>query len=80
MRPPQRTDGVIVYAVGVVCASACCPNGLPLDEVEAEVNRLAGPTGVGPWRVSEDAEFSNGMPHPCPCETTPGRVHRLFNC
>lgn len=72
---------VVVYSVGVVHASACYPAGMDLEDLTAAVNRIAGPTGVGPWTPSDADTFASGQTNPCPCDRDPDdRLHRLFNC
>lgn len=79
---------VVVTSHGFVAATVCVPEEMPTEKVVEEANRLLGPTGLNHgWMLSDDAEFArpvlpNGkkLPNPCPCERTPGRVHRLLNC
>jgi hypothetical protein len=82
MKPAVIPDSPVdLYALGFVSASVCAPEDMPVDEVTDWVNRHAGPTGLDHgWAPSTDPTFSNGMSNPCPCEQTPGRVHRLYNC
>jgi hypothetical protein len=78
---------VDVMRVGIVALSACGPADLPIAEWEKQIN-YEHPTGVGPWTISTDLYFAapklpgtdHGPPNPCPCENSPDRVHRLFNC
>jgi hypothetical protein len=71
---------VEVYAVGLVCASACAPVDATCEEIEAAVN-LEHPTGISSqWRIAEDKQFSSGQPMPCPCESNDDRQHWLLNC
>jgi hypothetical protein len=73
-------NDVVVYSVGLVNASVCCPAEMPVDDVADAVN-IAHPTGLSHgWVPSTETTFSGGEPHPCPCEHTPERVHRLFHC
>jgi hypothetical protein len=74
-------DQVYVYAVGLVCTSACAPAGLSPEQVATAVN-MESPTGIASaWTVSDDAEFADGTPHPAPCDQDPdGRRHYLLYC
>jgi len=74
-------NGVQVYSVGLVRASACAPADTTRDEIERVVN-LEHPTGIGSrWQISEDSMFSGGEPMPAPCDQNPdGRRHWLLNC
>lgn len=66
-----------IYRAGLCFASVC--SSLPLNEVKARM--AAEFTGVGPWLLSDDAEFANGQPNPCPCENAPEtHTHYLFSC
>lgn len=68
------------YTVGFVSLSACMPEEMPIEEAERQINAVH-PTGIqNPWSVSDEPMFSGGESNPCPCERTPGRVHRLFYC
>lgn len=87
---PRNTDGSIdtaafddptgveIYAHGLCHASVC--SALPVDEVKAVM--AAYPTGISShWEISENTEFANGQPHPCPCEQKPTtHTHYLFSC
>jgi hypothetical protein len=71
---------VVVYRVGICHASVCVPAAMAVADVLDAVNRQH-PTGLDHgWTVSTDETFANGPPNPCPCEQTPGRVHRLLCC
>lgn len=73
-----RAD-VVCYCVGIVNASVCAPLDLAPNEVADEVNRQH-PTGVGPWKISEEETFHTGQPHPCGCDVVEGRQHWLLSC
>lgn len=71
---------VVFYAVGICHASACCDSAVSVDDVLDAANRR-WPTGLDHgWMISTDETFLSGEPNPCPCEQTPGRVHRLLEC
>lgn len=73
------TSSVQAYSVGICTASACAPADMAGEDVAHAVNGQH-PTGVGPWKISDDPVFSGGQPNPCECNTDPGRKHWLLNC
>lgn len=75
-----NTD-VFVYSSGLVHCSACAPDDMPRIKVEELVN-LHNPSGVTPWRISEDKEFAGGgeMPGKCDKYPTESRLHYLLSC
>ena len=66
----------MAYSVGLCYASVC--TRLSDDEATARLNALR-PTGVGPWRIADEA-FADGSPNPSPCHDTPDHRHVLFTC
>jgi hypothetical protein len=68
------------YEVGIVHASVCADNNLPIAEVTKMLNKEY-PTGISsPWEHSPE-KFEDGSPNPNPCNEYPGeRTHYLFNC
>ncbi len=70
---------VAPYAVGLVFASVCAEEDVGKAQVESTTNRLY-PTGVGPWRISDESSFESGEPNPHPCEDNPQRLHWLLAC
>lgn len=85
MSEQQTTDkfgvmATIPYAIGLVCVSACAPEGFSAERVEAEVNAQV-PTGVeSMWKISKDPTFAGGEPNPCQCNDDPTRKHWLLSC
>lgn len=79
IEPHDRS--VIVYSTGIVSCSVCAPADMPPAEVAAEVN-MTQPTGISSdWKISEEATFASGDPHPSPCDKYPEqRTHRLLYC
>jgi hypothetical protein len=70
--------GVAIYSQGLCFASVC--SALPIEDVKAAMATV--PTGVSSaWTLSDEKEFANGQPHPCPCEDLPEtHKHYLFSC
>jgi hypothetical protein len=80
MAADENASDVIAYGVGICHASVCAPASLPVDDVLAAVN-ARWPTGLDHgWVIATAETFSDGLPNPCPCEQTTGRVHRLLEC
>jgi hypothetical protein len=80
LRTIEGEAKVVVYAVGVVCASVCAPADWPREDVERAVN-LDQPTGISSrWAISDDETFSGGEPNPSPCHDDNTRLHWLLNC
>lgn len=71
---------VMIYSEGLIFLSVCVAKDMPLEEVEADVNRLR-PTGISsPWKISDEKKFANGQSHPLPCDQDDSHVHYLLNC
>jgi hypothetical protein len=70
---------VIVYTFGLCHCSVCVPKDMPRDEVERGAN-TAHPTGVTPWKISDEPTFKAGEPNPCQCEGDSTRQHYLMVC
>ena len=68
-----------IYSKGIVHCSVCVPKGFSKEEIAAEVNRIY-PSGVNPWKVSDDPTFKNGEPNPNQCEQKKEREHVLLVC
>ena len=73
----DEDDDFTVYAEGLLYASVC--SSLGKEETVARMARR--PSGVGGWMLSDDEEFPQGQPNPCPCDQRPGtHQHYLFGC
>lgn len=74
--PGQKTPEFTRYAEGLFYASACTS----LSDEEATVRMNEMPTGTrGGWAISADKTFTDGSPHPNPCDDNPGtHRHILF--
>lgn len=70
---------VTIYAEGLVVCSVCSDGSL--EETLAAVNAM-NPTGLDHgWVLSQEPEFRDGAPNPCPCNTEPEtRKHYLLEC
>lgn len=77
--PEALSEGVVVYASGLLCCSVCAPVGMSRAELEREVNRIH-PCGTRKgWTISTDPTFASGQPNPCPCNDHPTeRQHWLL--
>ena len=75
-----NTD-LFVYASGLVCNSVCVPEDMPTEKIE-ELTNNQNPSGVTPWKISEDKTFADGNPQPNKCDKYPQekRLHYLLNC
>lgn len=73
------SNKVHIYSNGICYCSVCAPKKMKIEEVERQVN-LNNPSGVGPWKLSEDKKFSSGEPMPRQCEDNRDRLHYLFVC
>lgn len=67
-----------VIVTGVVYLSVCT-DAVGREEIERLAN-FERPTGVGPWRLSENKHFTTGHTNPCVCERDPARQHWLLSC
>lgn len=76
----DQNDPVELYALGLICASACAPKDMDREAVERSVNSQH-PTGIrSRWCVA-DEPFRTGEPNPCPCNDHPEeRLHWLLVC
>lgn len=83
LEPEQTvTDGwrqVQLYAVGLVCTSACAPKDCTPGDVEFAAN-YHHPTGISSQWTVADEPFATGQPNPCVCNDDPGRLHWLLTC
>jgi len=68
-----------IYASGFVCMSVCASKEMSREEVETRANS-ENPTGISPWRISEDTTFKGGEPMPCVCDADETCQHWLLNC
>ena len=73
---------VDIYSRGIVACSVCAPNGMPPEQVVAEVNKQY-PSGIigSSWTISSDSRFQDGSP--MPFHDPPGcagTTHWLLNC
>lgn len=76
----EETDVEVYLYLGIVHCSICCPEDMPIKEVERIVN-LLNPTGISSdWEVSQETHFATGHRNPCPCEHDSNKVHRLMVC
>lgn len=76
----NATRTVEIYSNGIIHCSVCAPKTMPIQEVEAEVNRI-NPSGIQThWRMSKDTHFSCGETHPCTCGDNSAKQHWLMEC
>jgi hypothetical protein len=69
-----------VYSLGFCTLSVCVPEGMTVEEITADVNKLH-PTGISSeWSIAADPTFHTGEPNPCVCENDPRRRHYLMHC
>lgn len=74
IRAEEGPDFIVHEAL---CFATVCSD-LPQEEVEARMHRRPCGTRTG-WAFSE-AEFSPGIPNPCPCKDNPDtHKHYLFS-
>lgn len=77
---PFDRDRAIPYSVGLIFASVCAPEAMPLETVVQQVNETH-PTGLDHgWAIADADTFMNGAPNPGPCDHDPTRKHVLLSC
>lgn len=79
MEEKKVSEGITIYASGIVACSVCVPHDMPREEIERLVN-MESPTGISSrWAIAEDS-FADGAENPHECELDTSRLHYLLHC